>query len=100
MPSLCRVTLPVSTDWFNPSIAHQHYRSSTMVTSLAIHAACNYRAITFGATATAYGRCANRPNQCTTDTPLLSDCSNSTRRITLPGTDVFSVIPHPDPSHR
>ena len=24
MPSLCRVTLPVSTDWFNPSIAHQY----------------------------------------------------------------------------
>ena len=24
MPSLCRVKLPVSTDWFNPSIAHQY----------------------------------------------------------------------------
>jgi hypothetical protein len=35
-------------------------------------------------------------NQCTTDTPLPSDCSNSTRRITLPGTDIFSEIPHPD----
>ena len=35
-------------------------------------------------------------NQWTTDTPLPSDCSNSTRRITLPGTDIFSDIPHPD----
>ena len=25
MPSPCRVKLPVSTDWFNPSIAHQAF---------------------------------------------------------------------------
>src|ERR1700754_3088849 len=34
-------------------------------------------------------------NQCTTDTPLPLDCSNSTWRINLPGTDVLRETPHP-----
>ena len=40
------VSDPVS-DWFDPSIAHQVRCSSSRIISLAIPAACNYRAITF-----------------------------------------------------
>jgi hypothetical protein len=42
MPSLCRVTLPVSTDWFNPSIAHQLQRRSEPISRAETGARAQY----------------------------------------------------------
>ena len=35
MPSLCRVKLPVSSDWFDPSISQQYPFSSEAISRLA-----------------------------------------------------------------
>ena len=40
MPSLCRVKLPVSTDWFDPSISHQYSCSSEAISRLAQQILC------------------------------------------------------------